>query len=51
MKLPEETTSIETLVLFAQFQDIKKQIKDLKNCVVGCTLILITLIIALKFVG
>jgi hypothetical protein len=51
MKLPDPDPSKETLVLFAQSQEIKQELANIKNLITGWMIILITLILALKYFG
>jgi hypothetical protein len=51
MRLPDTDPSKETLVLFAQTQEIKQELTNLKNLITGWAVLLILLILILKYYG
>lgn len=51
MRLPDPDPSKETLVLFAQTQEIKKELANLKNLVTGWAVLLMILILVLEHFG
>ncbi len=51
MKIPDIEPSKETLVLFAQTQEIKQELTNLKNLITGWAVLLISIILILNYFG
>lgn len=51
MKLPDNDPSKETLVLFAQTQEIKQELATIKNLITGWAVLLISIILILHNFG
>ncbi len=51
MKIPDIEPSKETLVLFAQTQEIKQELANIKNLITGWAVLLISIILILNYFG